>query len=363
MSRTNPRIAIVCMVRDSYEYLAEFISYHEILADHIFFIDHRSKKDLRALLLPNISVLRSNHYIFFQTECVNKAIEHFAVASNYDWLFTLDIDEFLPFSSREEIEHFCKQNRTRRVLHFFWRNGYGAASKEDVGSSLVDYEDLYFFRTESVYPKSCINLRVVKSNFFVTSGAHYVCYRQLRWYLRDRKLRLKRLIRSHAAKLPLYHIPAFDRAQLTNKIANIVEQRKYNSNILGRAGRLPIKYVRDFRDASDDEWRWYIANFRLKDPSVIHKNVSEEDYERCNIFDRLDKEKCLSLRNYIDTLPKANCVDQRLADKQYMAWKTNEHDIEANLNWFSVSSENEIECIDLERMREMGGGDHRRLAE
>src|SRR5690606_32093468 len=118
-----PRTAIVCMVHNGYEYLSEFLTYHFQLCDHIYLIDHNSHRDLRDLRLDGLTVVRSNQVAQFQSECTNLVIEHFQIKKKYDWLFVLDIDEFLPFSNKKDFHDFLQKHKQGAVLQFYWRNG------------------------------------------------------------------------------------------------------------------------------------------------------------------------------------------------------------------------------------------------
>ena len=339
------KIAIVCKVYDSYEYLAEFILYHSILVDHIYFIDHKSKRDLRQLDFPGISVVRSNHCRNYQAESVGRIIEHFSIAKQFDWLFLLDIDEFLPFSNRNAVDRFIQKNRRKTILHFYWKNGYPHSTNMKPVNSLIDCDEIRFFHRESAIRKTCVNLMKTRDNFLVSSGAHYILYRSIPWYSRDRKLRRNSNIRSYPSNLPLYHIPAFDRVHMSRKISNFIAEMPYRSHVKGRGGWMIRKYPKNFSEVSEEDWIWYIANFRERNPDRQH-SVQAKDFVRYELFEGISRAECLKLRSRINTLTKIELSEPSSQEEFYMVSKRDEREILQNLRWFQVTEENELVCID-----------------
>ena len=312
-------IAVVCKVYDSYEYLAEFILYHAILVDHIFFIDHKSKRDLRNLDFPGISVVRSNHCRNFQAESVGRIIEHFSIAKQYDWLFLLDIDEFLPFSTRNAVDRFVQKNRRKSVLHFHWKNGYPAGSKMEAMYSLIDCDDIRFFHRESATQKTCVNLMKIRDNFLVPAGAHSILYKHTPWYARNKKFRRNSNIRSYPSKLSLYHIPAFDREHLSRKVRNFVREMPYRSHVKGRGGWMIGQYPRDFSEVSEQDWVRYIANFRERTPDRQY-SIGTNDFKRHALLEGINKAECLRLRSKINALPEVELPRPSPEEEAYMAF-------------------------------------------
>ena len=339
------KISIVCKVYDSYEYLAEFILYHSILVDHIYFIDHKSKRDLRQLDFQGISVVRSNHCRNYQAESVGRIIEHFSIGKQFDWLFLLDIDEFLPFANRSAVDQFIQQNRKHSILHFHWKNGYPVSSNMKPMYSLIDCDEIRFFHRESATRKICVNLMRTKDNFLVPAGAHNILYRNPPWYSRDRKFRRNANVRSYPSNLPLYHIPAFDRAHMSRKISNLVAEMPYRSHVKGRGGWMIRQYPKDFSEASDEDWNWYIANFRERHPDRQY-SVKASDFVSYGLFDGISRAECHKLRSRINSLSEIELPGPSPEEEAYMASKRDERAILQNLRWFQVTEENEIVCVD-----------------
>ena len=342
MSRKSFRIAIVCMVYNCYEYLSEFILYYSALADHIFLIDHKSKMDLRGIPLTNVSVIRSNHLAHFQSECTNKVIAHFDVANKFDWLFVLDIDEFLPFSKRDEIEKFLSRNSRNAVLHFYWKNGAPFHKNAEKPESLIDCDDIRFFNRDNINTTACVNLARMGDNFLVPTGAHHIRYKSVPWYFSIPKLARRAIVKSRPAGVPLYHILAFDKDHFFRKIKNYVVQMKYRSHVKGQGGWV----VRDYpSELNNEQWLWHLANFRVTDPSM-HHSANLADFERVSIFHAIDKDQCFQLRTAIKNLPSVEIPIQSQEEKAYLSFKTNDTAIAENVKWFHIDDRNEISCVD-----------------
>ena len=168
------RTAVVCMVYNGYEYLAEFLTYHLALCDDIFLIDHNSERDLRALQMDRVTIVRSNHEAQFQSECTNIVIEHFGIKQKYDWLFVLDIDEFLPFSSKNTFHDFLNQNKDHYVVQLHWRNGVPFYGEDMTPETLIACDSIRFFHKDGKQHKSFVNIAKTKGQFFVPTGAHHI---------------------------------------------------------------------------------------------------------------------------------------------------------------------------------------------
>ena len=98
----NLKVATVVMAHNPFQYFAEFIIHHKNLTDQIYVIDHRSGKKFSDLDVEGVTFIESNQVAQFQSEVTNALIRDFRLYDKYDWIFVLDIDEFLPFASKAE---------------------------------------------------------------------------------------------------------------------------------------------------------------------------------------------------------------------------------------------------------------------
>ena len=340
--KTNSEISktvIVCMVQNAEEYLSEFLTYHLLLVDHVFLIDHSSRYDLRTLNLPDVTVVRSNHVVQFQSECTNLVIEHFNIKKDFDWLFVLDVDEFLPFSEKSEFSRFLKKQSLKKVLRFRWRNGipFQPPDKESE-ASLIDYRSLRFFSKTNPNIKSFVNIARIGSNFVVPTGGHHIAYANKPWFSKISLLRSRSVYRSHSVDLPLYHVVALNKEKFVKKIQHYVDHMQYRTHIIGQGGWIVSEYPTEL---TNEQWYWYVANFRVTDPS-LHVSASPEEFIPVNIFKHIDSVKIRVLKRAIRNLKKVAKHDQSKEEKTYLAQKKDDTEIVENSKWFDINNEFEI---------------------
>ena len=100
--------------------------------------------------------------------------------------------------------------------------------------------------------------------------------------------------------------------------------------------------VRDYPDDfSGDEWLWYIANFRVSDPKNFYDTRVEYFLEK-PIFDHLDKDQVMDLRDKILACIKTNKSKASKEEKQYLSYKKDDGEVIKNIEWFNVDVHNEI---------------------
>ncbi len=336
------KTAIVCMVYDGYEYLAEFIAYYLNLCDHIFLIDHNSQHDLRDLNLDRVTCVRSNHEAQFQSECTNLVIEHFDIKKKFDWVFVLDVDEFLPFQKRDDFQSFLHKHRNDCVVKFHWKNGVPFYDEEkDAPKSLIDCRSLRFFHKPGIQYKSFVNIRKTKGMFFVPTGAHTICrilsfWRSVAPVLKNRKDYIPA-----ANDLTLFHVVAFNKTTFVKKIKNYVKQMEYRAHVARQGGGVVKDYPEDY---TDEEWLWYIGNFRVTDPAQFY-DVKGEYFIENDIFSHLNREQVIQLREKILACAKMQKKQPTIEEQQYLRCKQDDRDVPGNIKWFRIAPDNEIYTV------------------
>jgi hypothetical protein len=339
MSNKKLKIAVVCMVNDSQEYLSEFIFYHLNLVDHIFLVDHNSERDLRNLSIQNITFIRSSQEAQFQSECTNTVINHFNLKNKFDWLFVLDIDEFLPFKNKSVFHEFLRKHHKAKTLQFFWKNGVPFSKEQkDMPDGLIDCHDIRFFFKNSVNYKTAVNIKRLKGNFVVPTGAHRIDYKS-RIFFSLNPFRRKYIRHSFAvSQYPLLHIVAFNKDFFIKKIKIYVEQMKYRKHIKGQGGWIVKDYPKSY---FGDEWLWYIANFRVTNPANFFE-VKSGNFIQEKIFEHMDRNKISAMRKKILSFPLVKKIKASKAEKEYLLHKIDDSDIINNIKWFYVNEYNEI---------------------
>lgn len=333
------KTAVVCMVYNGYEYLSEFLSHYDILCDHLYMIDHNSQIDLRHLKAENITVVRTNHEAQFQSEATNTVIETFGLKQKYDWIFVVDIDEFLPFTTREAFHTFLTKHNKTPVIQFHWSNGVPFYDESlGIPTSLIDCQSIRFFHKKSVHFKTFVNTKRTKGRFYVPTGAHHISY-ILPWWRRFIPFLQKyKNYKPFITDLPLLHIVAFNKTAFLKKIKNYVEQMKYREHIKGQGGWV----VRDYpTELSGDEWLWYIANFRVSNPDQFFEMKTEYFLEN-PVFAHLSPAKVTTLREKILSGPKTEKKPASESEKEYLEYKKDDRDVMGNIQWFKITPDNEL---------------------
>lgn len=327
------------MVYNGYEYLAEFIEYHLNLCEHIYIIDHNSERDLRQISIDNVTFIRSNHEAQFQSECTNLVIEHFNIKSKYDWLFVLDIDEFLPFSNKKTLQDFLNNHKNHQIVKLHWKNGVPFYDEEKENpKSLIDCNSIRFFYKSGRQYKSFVNIKKTKGLFFVTTGAHTICRIMPFWRSITPILNRRKTYIPKASNLNLFHIVAFNKSSFVKKIKNYIKQIEYRSHVTQQGGGVVKDYPEEYKG---DEWLWYIGNFRVTNPQEFY-GVEKENFIENNIFKEVNSKSTINLRQKILSLPKTTKQPQTTEEKKYLEYKTNDRDVLENIKWFKINQNNEI---------------------
>ncbi len=333
------KIAIVTMVKDSISFLPEFISHYEKLADAIFVVDHNSQYDLGKIHSSKIKVIRANLYTHFQEECTNLIIEHYNIKNNFDWLFVLDVDEFLPFYNRQEFEFFLKSHTTKKVISYAWKNGVSADNELKLNcNGIIDSQELIFYEKKSKTVKCGINIKATKSNFFIPCSTHSIAYyKKPLWH---------RLLRGDAVKFyklekieqPLFHIVSLGKEDFEEKIKNFKKMRKMMDGVNGIGGSLIYSYPETY---SFNELLRYVANYRvgnIKD----HFQATRENFQKSFNFNHLDKDRVKALRERFLSKKSETVETPSEIEKKYLAAKKAENNFYKNQKWFSVTNNREV---------------------
>ena len=114
---------VICQFNDSPIYLPAFLAYHLRIVDHVFLIDHNSSKNYRYLSCDRVTVFRSTISTYRLDININALLNVINSENKFDWIFVLDIDEFLPFQNKKQIHKFLCKYRDAQCISFRWRNG------------------------------------------------------------------------------------------------------------------------------------------------------------------------------------------------------------------------------------------------
>jgi hypothetical protein len=221
---------LIAMVRNEMGIIEDFMAHALALFDRICIADHQSTDGTTAFLAniaqhhPHVQLLRFEEEGHYQSELTTWMAHQIADSRRDDWVFMLDADEFLPFTSKADFKAALGRLGNARYITLPWLN-------------LVPLE----FDKEGVLGRSffcptlAIRLPVVEkaafrssllgiASFIVAPGNHSLYFEKkflTRW-LRVVALLFKKWLRRRYHRpvmaFPLYHIPIRTIAQLKEKV-------------------------------------------------------------------------------------------------------------------------------------------------
>ena len=74
---------------------------------------------------------------------INALLNVINAENKFDWIFVLDIDEFLPFQNKRQIHQFLCKYRYAKCISFKWRNGIfkdGYNDSRIESDSIIDFQ-------------------------------------------------------------------------------------------------------------------------------------------------------------------------------------------------------------------------------
>ena len=187
--------AIVVMAQNPYQYLSLFLCHHAKLVEKIVIIDHRSTLRLRDIKMANVEVVESNQEAQFQSEVTNAAIRDLKLYKLYDWIFVLDVDEFLPFTNKQSFNDFLSSNSNEFGVSFNWLNAVGIYPSKDKETNkpeaLHELPSIFISKKNNPTIKVAINSAKTSYPFYFRTGAHAVVRLKLFSWLFPEKYKYK----------------------------------------------------------------------------------------------------------------------------------------------------------------------------
>ena len=276
---------IICQFNNSPIYLPAFLAYHLRIVDHVFLIDHNSTKDYRCLSCDRVTVFRSAISTFRLDININALLNFINAENKYDWIFVLDIDEFLPFQNKNQIHQFLFKYRYTQCISFRWRNGIlkdGHCNSRIESDSIIDFQ-----LSNSKVKKLGYNTGAIRNwsgnNLYVTDGNHRAIF-----FAYGNRLLGKLLIKKMEVEEPLFYIPFLTFNRLSSKLD--LHQLKFKQKILDRTDKLTKKYGPEwFNSRIDlDDIYWLVANYRMQTSDFV--DASREDFEPIQLFRNTETE-------------------------------------------------------------------------
>lgn len=311
----------MCQFKDPEPYFAAFHAHHERLMDKIIYIDHGSHLEFSRLSLTNTVFVACDISNFVKDIAYSKIINQSELLAHLDFLFILDIDEFLPFETQATFHKFLKSYANYGTGTLNWINGY-----PDKLKNLNSCPSLWVQEIPSQTKKLFYNLNKLKS-FLPKEGNHNADYPFLgQTFVQIRPKRNKTVA-------PLIHLPIISDVQMSQKLDNFPKQDFRD--------KLPLVTMSEEFPKSPKEVAKLVSDYREQSPRN-HKFI--ELY----ILKGL-KHRMRSLTNSISELPKNTFTPQSLYDYEIKQLRTKGPIRLNNLNKF-------ISLQDLEGCRRMVRG-------
>ena len=276
---------IICQFNDSPIYLPAFLAYHLRIVDHVFLIDHNSSKDYRCLSCDRVTVFRSTISTYRLDININALLNVINTENKFDWIFVLDIDEFLPFQNKKQIHQFLCKYRYAKCISFRWRNGI---FKDGDNASRIESDSIIDFQLrKSKVKKLGYNTGAIRNwsgeNLHVAHGNHSAIF-----FAYGNRLLGKLLVRKIQVEEPLFHIPFLTFDRLSSKLE--LHQHKFKAKILKSTDRLSKIYGPDWYNSriDMDDIYWLVANYRTQTSDFV--DASRKDFEPIQLFRNIETE-------------------------------------------------------------------------
>ncbi|MDQ0135683.1 hypothetical protein J2T08_003604 [Neorhizobium galegae] len=269
------RAVVVVQVKNSFGYLPAFIAHHQRLVDKIIIIDHNSDRQLSGLARDGIEVFRVSAGLFAQELYAAYFLKKLDLKREFDFLFLLDADEFLPFKAKADLSTFMEQHRGTAVTSMRWRNGFPASA-----GPLDGQGKLYFTTWRSSTRKLIYNLRRLR-DILPVMGNHNAKYP-----LADSLLVQIRPMRTDSG-LGLLHIPFLGLEGLRQKLSEFPTQ-SYRTKIMRDLGALGIScnLATPELELSDQDLMSFVANYRTRATDLV-ANVDRSSFKPASFLDGL----------------------------------------------------------------------------
>lgn len=124
-----PKLTAVTMVRNEHSRIHDAMRHFCALFDRVVVIDHRSDDDTARIALgyngvsdTEVIVLRGEDPGYYQSEYMTACANAMIRESATDWIFFLDVDEFLPFRDAREFRQALTALAAFPLIRMAWRN-------------------------------------------------------------------------------------------------------------------------------------------------------------------------------------------------------------------------------------------------
>ena len=185
---TKTRIAGAAMVKDECDIIELFVRINSRHLDHLFVVDHCSKDRTREILARlraegyPLTIYAYDHSDFQQSKVITWLVRQIAASGDYDYIITLDADEFIQPESGTFAESVHNSLSPGECGHIKWQS-FVPAHGEYYATDAPLYElfrprlveNPQFFKV--IIPNAlAVNCTVTEGNHFITLEGAAVTY-------------------------------------------------------------------------------------------------------------------------------------------------------------------------------------------
>lgn len=294
LMNSQPFLCLMCQFKDPEPYFAAFHAHHERLVDKIIYIDHGSQLEFSKLELAKTNFIACDIRNFAKDITYAKVINQSKLLAGVDFLFILDIDEFLPFETQATLHTFLRSYVKYGTGTLNWANGYPDQLKR-----LELSPELWVQERTSQTKKIFYNLNKLKV-FFPKEGNHNADYPLFgQTFLQVRPRRNKKLA-------PLIHLPLISDDQIDQKLNKFPEQ--------DFGDKLQRLIETSGVPKSPREIAGLVSDYREQSPRV-------HTFKAVHILKNL-QDRMASLTRLMINLPRSRVLLQSLADHELKQLKT-----------------------------------------
>lgn len=286
------KLGLIAQIRDEIDIIETWLNHVDSLFDRVYLIDHQSIDGTGELLKQAVSQREDWEYYFLDCKTklqaeVSTLVMHEAFAKDLDFLFFLDVDEFIQVHSRCELEHLLSGSRDPNTMwDLHWKN----TIRGDLHEEFFKFESpLYVPEKESNHKKI-----IIPSEIYKNFG------KELRIIYGNHSVFVKSLGRLNSIRMgTILHLPVRSRDQVEKKvILNVIAQRGFKNRMPGRSTHTyeMLKRIAEGK-LTDNEVRGFTITYdsiESRHTSISVEDLSKQRYELTS-FTELDLARNQSL--------------------------------------------------------------------
>lgn len=212
---SNKKLTLISMVKNERSIIETFCGHAICLFDRIILIDHKSTDGTKEYLeelakkYPKVEYFLFDEQGYYQSQLMTWIVRKVIDREIPGWVFFLDADEFLPFESRDELNHTLAKFNAFPVISMPWLNlvPLNMESGRVIGEKFLK-SDRYAAHCKIAFQPNLIPLDdyvVAQGNHALLVGAAY-----------------SEMFPAEES-FPIYHLPIRTKAQLREKILQGIE--------------------------------------------------------------------------------------------------------------------------------------------